>query len=78
MGEPEDVFQAMNQAAFYIRNIVSFCKRIIVYEGLPQPDQLTLLKSLFPKLLFVRIAYLFQPANQGWNWLAVSLYSVIQ
>src|SRR5699024_9601402 len=72
LGEPTNVHAVMHLTAVYVKKIITFCKKLKPFLGLPQMDQMILLKNLIPEKLFVRAAFLYQPERDGWKWLAVS------
>ncbi len=67
-----DVRWVLSLSALYIRKVVAFCKRMTAFRALHQLDQLQLLKAYIPLTLLARTAFLYQPQQNGWNWLAVS------
>src|SRR5699024_5760199 len=64
-GSATNMMEAVNLPCVYIRKIIKFCKQIEAFKGLPQNDQLCLLKSFFPNVNSVRFSYLYRPDLDG-------------
>ena len=73
LGEQDDIIKVLNLASLDISNTIKFCKSLTAFRLMKPDDQLSLLKRFYPARYLIRLCHLYEPKQDGWVELAVSV-----